>query len=127
MRMQYYIVFLQRFRFDIKYRNTKLHGNADCLSRLPIGRTEDTEFDVIYEEGILQNLSITILKLASETLKDLALKLILKAIKSDQKIPRYMRFEINQVTFSITTRRPFARRKSNNSKSIPETNSTGIT
>jgi len=36
MRMQHYAIFLQGFDFDIKYRKTKNHGNADGLSRLPI-------------------------------------------------------------------------------------------
>lgn len=35
MRMQHYALFLQGFNYEIKYRNTKEHLNADCLSRLP--------------------------------------------------------------------------------------------
>lgn len=30
--MQHYAVFLESFNYDIKYKNTKLHGNADGLS-----------------------------------------------------------------------------------------------
>jgi len=33
LRMQHYAVFLQGYTFG-KYKNTKQHGNADCLSRL---------------------------------------------------------------------------------------------
>lgn len=36
MRMQHYAIFLQEFNYTIKYRNSKQHSNADCLSRLPI-------------------------------------------------------------------------------------------
>lgn len=34
--MQHYAVYLMTFSFDIVYRSTKLHGNADALFRLPI-------------------------------------------------------------------------------------------
>lgn len=34
--MQNYPLFLQGFMFNIKYKNTKLHGNASGLLRVPI-------------------------------------------------------------------------------------------
>lgn len=36
MRMQHYANFLQGFNYDIQYRKSENHANADCLSRLPI-------------------------------------------------------------------------------------------
>lgn len=39
-RLLHYALFLQMFQFDIKYRKSELHGNADCLSRLPC-KSED--------------------------------------------------------------------------------------
>ncbi|XP_024890212.1 uncharacterized protein K02A2.6-like [Temnothorax curvispinosus] len=82
MRMQHYAIFLQAFRFDIKYRNTKLHCNADCLSRLPIKNVTDAKYDVVdvYEIETLQSLPITIPRIASETQKDTELKPIVQAI-----------------------------------------------
>ena len=41
-RMQHYAVYLANFNFDIQYRPTELHGNADALSRLPV-RSENLQ------------------------------------------------------------------------------------
>ncbi|GFV27592.1 uncharacterized protein TNCV_3189101 [Trichonephila clavipes] len=40
-RMVHYALFLQAFSYTIKYRNTKNHGNADALSRLPLAVDKD--------------------------------------------------------------------------------------
>ncbi|KAF8793053.1 hypothetical protein HNY73_004582 [Argiope bruennichi] len=40
-RMVHYALFLQAFSYTIKYRNTKNHGNADTLSRLPLTVDKD--------------------------------------------------------------------------------------
>lgn len=36
LRMQHYAVFLESFHYDIKYRPSEQHANADAFSRLPI-------------------------------------------------------------------------------------------
>lgn len=61
MRMQHYAIFLQGFSFEIKYKNTKPHSNADCLSRLPVTTTTTAEHDVvdIYEIEILHEISVS--------------------------------------------------------------------
>lgn len=35
-RLQLYAVFLSGYQYDIEFRGTKLHGNADALSRVPL-------------------------------------------------------------------------------------------
>ncbi|XP_041376684.1 uncharacterized protein K02A2.6-like [Gigantopelta aegis] len=35
-RLQRYALFLAGHNYRIEYKNTKMHGNADCLSRLPV-------------------------------------------------------------------------------------------
>lgn len=42
-RLQRWALILMGFQYDIKYKNTLQHGNADALSRLPIG--PDRHFD----------------------------------------------------------------------------------
>lgn len=44
--MQHYALYLQEFNYSIKYKNTKEHGNADCLSRLPI-KDNSSDYDVV--------------------------------------------------------------------------------
>ena len=36
-RLQRWAIFLSAYTYDIKYKPTKEHGNADILSRLPVG------------------------------------------------------------------------------------------
>lgn len=47
--MQHYALFLQGFNYDIKYKKSELHANADCLSRLPIPSTDFYNCDTIDE------------------------------------------------------------------------------
>lgn len=103
LRMQHYAVFLQGFSFDIKYKNTKLNSNADCLSRLPIPTSTMADRDVIdvYEIGIVQSLPVSVGKLARATANDVQLSNILKALHEKKEIPVQLRFNINQSAFSI--------------------------
>ena len=41
-RLQRYALFLSGYSYDIKYKNTKEHGNCDSLSRLPLKISEDS-------------------------------------------------------------------------------------
>jgi len=46
-RLQRYALFLSSLNYTIVYRNTNLHGNCDCLSRLPLLNTEaDGDTDI---------------------------------------------------------------------------------
>ena len=49
-RLQRYALFLAGYNYDIVYRNTKKHGNADCLSRLPV-KTESNQLADREEEA----------------------------------------------------------------------------
>lgn len=73
LRMQHYALFLQGFNYDIKYRNTKSHANADELSRLPIPNDVNTDVsDVvdIFAVQTLETLPVTAEQIAHELGKD---------------------------------------------------------
>lgn len=101
--MQHYAIFLQDYTFEIKYKNSKLHSNADCLSRLPIPVTSTAKYDVvdIYEVTVLQDMPISISKLTQSTKEDTQLKEILTALRDKKEVPAKLRFNINQAAFSI--------------------------
>ncbi|KAK9752562.1 hypothetical protein QE152_g4126 [Popillia japonica] len=81
--MQHYALFLQSFNYNIKYKNTKLHANADALSRLPISSTRIHDYGVCdcFEISEIEKLSITVKELEAETVKDEKLKQILTALR----------------------------------------------
>lgn len=102
LRMQHYAIFLQGFSYEVKYRNTKLHGNADGLSRLPITRKEDYEYDVVdnFEISIIESLPITRSELSAETEKDSEVKALLRALQSGNDVKPCERFNISMEEFS---------------------------
>ncbi|KAK2575252.1 hypothetical protein KPH14_012703, partial [Odynerus spinipes] len=102
MRMQHYAIFLQGFTYDIKYKNTKLHGNADGLSRLPI-KSEDIECrDVIDEFQIntIEELPVTVKDLAKETANDATVRALLLGLQKGSPIKLADRFNIPEGEFS---------------------------
>ena len=46
-RLQRYALFLSGFNYTIEYKNTKLHGNADGLSRLPLKLRNEEKDDTV--------------------------------------------------------------------------------
>jgi hypothetical protein len=58
-RLHRWALFLSGFTYDIEYRNTKLHGNADCLSRFPMidkssfDEEADRDVNSIVEENLV--------------------------------------------------------------------------
>ncbi|KAK9692524.1 Integrase zinc binding domain [Popillia japonica] len=96
--MQHYALFLQSFTYNIKYKNTKLHTNADALSRLPVNQTNEYNYDVTdrFEIFQIETLPITLHVLAKETGKDPQLKILLEGLRAGK-------FEIFQIeTLPIT-------------------------
>ncbi len=78
-RLQRYAVFLAGHNYDIEYRNTKLHGNADGLSRLPLevpsSREEDTT-DFFFLNQI-ETLPVTTEQIRNKTRRDPLLSSVL--------------------------------------------------
>ena len=74
-RMQRWALLLSAYSYDISYRSTKLHANADALSRLPLvhDQTNDSPgvcFDSLFNLGQLETLPVMSKQLASATSTD---------------------------------------------------------
>ena len=89
--MTHYSMFLQSFNYDIKYRNTSEHGNADMLSRLP-PKSEDfvapqETHDILLIE-IRDSVPLDVTKIAELTRNCEVLRPILKWLQGMTTIPR---------------------------------------
>lgn len=102
-RMQHYAIFLQAFSYKIRYRNTKLHSNADALSRLPIKETRSLMYDEpdSVEIAQIETLPVTLTELAEETEKDASLAKLLKGLQTGKDIDREYRFNVEMTEFAL--------------------------
>lgn len=101
-RMVHYAIFLMGFQYDIQYRNTKDHGNADGLSRLPrnceeIPMLQTSLIESLEEEPIrlfhthqLRVLPVTHRDIASSTKLDPELQPLLNMLEG--KVPQMSKF-----------------------------------
>ena len=91
MRMTNYSMFLQSFNYDIIYRNTNDHGNADMLSRLPT-RSEDfvvpQETNEILLIEIYNEVPLDIKEIARKTLDCEDLRPLLEWLQGSRAKPR---------------------------------------
>ena len=72
-RLQRYAVYLTGYTYDIEYKNTKKHGNADALSRLPHGKPEENAEDKaveLFQLTQLESVPITDAEIKRETQKE---------------------------------------------------------
>ena len=71
-RMQRWAIFLSAYNYNIEFKGTKMHANADSLSRLPI---EDEEVGsetaaTMFKVSLIDGLPITAVDIATATAKD---------------------------------------------------------
>ncbi|GFR19651.1 uncharacterized protein K02A2.6 [Trichonephila clavata] len=87
-RLLHYALILQSFEFDIIFRKTIEHGNADFLSRLPKTSEElEVKDDItIFQMSQIEALSVTSKELRQETGKDIELDLLLKALREGKDL-----------------------------------------
>ena len=97
-RLQRYAILLSAYQYNIEYRNTNDHANADCFSRLPIKDTVPFENDIDYANFFYINqfdaLPISALTVSKETHKDKILGRVLACVKTgrwpkDEKLKPY--------------------------------------
>ena len=83
-RLQRYALFLAGFEYDIEYKNTKEHCNADGLSRLPLQQHERGEMDVdaseVFHATLFDPLPVTSESVARETRRDPLLSRVYESI-----------------------------------------------
>ena len=103
-RMQHYSIYLMGFNFDIVYRSTHDHGNADALSRLPVtseGLPEMNASDVFMMKT-MEVSPINILDIARETAKSKELRPLLNILTGkarSNKIEKH--FGVDLCEFSL--------------------------
>ncbi|GFS70328.1 uncharacterized protein K02A2.6 [Trichonephila clavipes] len=87
-RLLHYALILQSFEFDIIFRKTIEHGNADFLSRLPKTPEElEVKDDItIFQMSQIEALPVTSKELRQETSKDIELGPLLRALREDNDI-----------------------------------------
>lgn len=88
-RLLHYSNFLSGFNYDIKYRNTKDHGNADYLSRFPLATTKAEEYDAnsTFQINQLHTLPVTQKEIRKETMKDSECIRYYNALQSGSELP----------------------------------------
>ena len=78
-RLARWALMLNEYNYSIEYRETKKHGNADALSRLPVG--PDTKFDE--EESDVDVDTMCMIKIISMQIKPIDSKVLAKETSKD--------------------------------------------
>lgn len=102
-RMQHYAIFLESFNYEIKFRKTQNHANADAFSRLPLPQVSQfscDEIDVIDDQQI-SILPVTAKELGELTLKDKTVEKLIEGLKTGRIVDCQDRFTIQQTEFSL--------------------------
>ena len=84
-RLTRWSIFLMDYDYDICYRSTKAHGNADMLSRLPMPHTkqDEKEAEEDYVQSVdIENTCLTARMIESYTRKDPILAKVLHYVKN---------------------------------------------
>ena len=85
-RLQRYALYLAGHTYDIEYRNTKQHCNADGLSRLPLTTSVDDYTDTasVYYTSQMEQLPVTSTQIRNETRRDPILSHVLESVTHGQ-------------------------------------------
>lgn len=83
-RLQRWAMLLSAYKYDIKYKSTENHGNADGLSRLPLPSTDssqDTKTITAFNIGQVQALPVTFQDIQQATRRDATLSKVYQYIQ----------------------------------------------
>lgn len=86
-RLLHYAVYLQGFDYEIKYRRSEDHSNADFLSRFPVERGEENHIDEpsVVNINQISALPIAIRELARESAQDAEIAPLLTKLRQPLK------------------------------------------
>ena len=86
-RQQRYAIFLSGFNYDIEYRNSQAHANADGLSRLPLPSTasfaDDEVADALFYSEVLETMPVSATDAARESRRDPLISEITNYVEHD--------------------------------------------
>nr|XP_029719795.1 uncharacterized protein LOC115261997 [Aedes albopictus] len=104
LRMQHYATYLQSFDYEIRFRKSADHANADAMSRIPLSQADPEnvieEVDVI-ELNQIETLPLTAAELAQATAEDRSVRNLIQGIKHGQPVDPKDRFGVEQTEFSL--------------------------
>nr|XP_029711617.1 uncharacterized protein K02A2.6-like [Aedes albopictus] len=104
LRMQHYATYLQSFDYEIRFRKSANHANADALSRIPL-KLADAD-NVIEESDLvelhqIETLPLTAAELAQATAEDSSVKKLIQGVKYGVLVEGKDRFGIDQSEFAM--------------------------
>ncbi|XP_058840747.1 uncharacterized protein K02A2.6-like [Topomyia yanbarensis] len=104
LRMQHYATYLQSFHYEIRFRKSTNHANADAMSRMPLPQADpenDIEESDIVELNQIETLPITAVELAQATAEDQTVRVLVQGIKYGKVFDSKDRFGVEQTEFSL--------------------------
>lgn len=83
-RLQRWAILLAAYSYDIEFRPTELHANADAFSRLPLEHSNEasvTSCDSVFTLSHMEALPLTCCQLAAATNKDPLLSKVMHFVR----------------------------------------------
>ena len=95
-RLQRWAWILSAYKYEIEFRPTEEHGNADALSRLPLKETASENVDNdprVFNVAQLQSLPVNVRQLRAATSSDLVLSKVLRYTRGSwpREVPQLLR------------------------------------
>ncbi|XP_062542178.1 uncharacterized protein LOC134210171 [Armigeres subalbatus] len=103
LRMQHYATFLQSFDYEVRFRKSSQHANADAMSRCPLKKSDPDnvveESDVV-ELNQIGTLPLTAEELSQATSEDKSVQKLIQGLRYGQAVEGKDRFGLDQTEFS---------------------------
>ncbi len=107
-RLQRWAIILSAYQYDLQFRKTEQHGNADALSRFPIpDETSEEEGDINlnYVNQFLEHIPLNEKTIAKETAKDAVLSKVIEGLRQGwsavSMLPEIQAFEKKKLELTL--------------------------